>query len=123
MQNYVQLTGRLFDLPPLRQLSDGSYILNLRLTTGYGFSAEGDRREQIYHLVAWNRLAVEMSEKFRSSNRIMIAGELRNRLLSKEGVNYYRTEIIIREFQALRDYSSSGKPILNQCLKTPNNES
>lgn len=108
MQNYVQLTGRLFDLPPLRQVSDGSYILNLRIATGFGFNTGGSQSEQVYHLIAWNRLAVEISERFKRGDRIMVAGELRNRLLSKEGMNYYRTEIVLREFQALKDYQPKG---------------
>lgn len=111
MQNYVQLTGRLFDLPPPKRVSDGSYLINLRLSTGFGFSPAGTGGEQVYHLVAWNQLAIELSKRFRRGSRIMVAGELHNRLLRKEGVPYYRTEIIVKEFQALRDSQRDGTDI------------
>jgi single-stranded DNA-binding protein len=107
MQNYVQLTGRLFDLPSPRRVSDGSYVLNLRLSTG----PRPENAEEVHHLIAWNQLAMEISQRFKRGSRIMVAGELRNRLQTKDGVNYYRTEILIREFQALKDRTREEKSI------------
>lgn len=102
MQNYVQLTGRIFDLPTLRQLSDGSYILNLRITTGGALGPDGKQFEQVHSLVAWNQLAAQISQRFKRGSRIMIAGELRNRLIVKDNYRYCRTEIIVTEYQALK---------------------
>ena len=109
MQNYVQLTGRLFDLPAPKQVSDGSYVLNLRLAIGIGFGGGEGRSEEVHHLIAWNQLAMEISQRFKRGDRIMIAGELRNRLQNRGGVSYYRTEILIREFQALKDHKRVEK--------------
>jgi len=101
--NTVQLMGNLADWPVLRLTTEGTYVANMRLRS---FSGADNHNHQYFHLVAWGKLATQMERRFRKGSRILVRGELRNRLKTRENVQYYQAEIHIHEFLALEKKTS-----------------
>ncbi|MEL6143112.1 MAG: single-stranded DNA-binding protein [Bacteroidota bacterium] len=99
--NSVQLIGNLAEPPELRLTSDGTYVANMKLRSFGNAGGLGTSNQQYFHLVAWGKLAVQMEQRFCKGSRILVRGELRNRLQKREHVHFYRTEIHLHEFLAL----------------------
>ncbi len=102
LQNYVQLAGRLLEDPALHQLSDGTYLANLKLAL---FSpqeaADGSERLSIFHLIAWGGLAQALEQRFRKGSRLLVRGSLQNRQINRQGLRYDRAEIVVHEYLSL----------------------
>jgi len=96
LTNTVQLMGNLADPPELRLTTEGTYVANMKLRLFSGAS-----NHQYFHLVAWGKLATQMEQRFRKGSRILVRGELRNRLKTIENVQFYCTEIHVHEYLAL----------------------
>ncbi len=108
LQNSVQLAGRLLEDPALQQLSDGSYVANLKLALFDRQSeADGSARLAIFHLVAWDGLAQAMEQAFKKGSRLLVRGSLQNRKVQRQGMAYDRAEILIHEYLALGPNNSA----------------
>lgn len=120
MNNLVQLAGALANDPDLKQLSDGSYVAQLRLRA---YSSANSRRGnqsrlQFFHLRAFGTIAQELERHFHKGSQLMVRGELRNRVINENDTQIQRTEVQVFEFVAL------GKPdcTRNNLLDTRNQE-
>ncbi|MEM9836392.1 MAG: single-stranded DNA-binding protein [Bacteroidota bacterium] len=98
LHNYVQLSGRLIHPPKLKRLSDGTYLVNLSIAIQPRLKEDD---HTIFQLVGWGEQAIRIEEHFTSGDYIIVAGELRNRRMQKNGMSIYRTEVLIREFQSV----------------------
>lgn len=107
LNNSVQLAGALANDPELRFASDGTPVVNFRLRIS---PSNPDREssedhpgngQQYFSLVAWRGIAREIDRNFRKGSRVMVRGELRNRLIEFKDSRTYRTEIYVHEFLAL----------------------
>lgn len=107
LNNSVQLAGSLANDPELRFASDGTPVVNFRLrilSSNHERSSKQEDRtsgQQYFSLIAWRGMAREIDRNFRKGNRIMVRGELRNRLVDSQSKRAYRTEIHVHEFLAL----------------------
>ena len=112
LNNMVQLAGSLVNKPELRRLTDGTYVVHLRLRTYQTATKRNDADSErlTFNLKAYGNLAQELERSFRKNSQLMVRGELRNRLTIRNQQPTYLTEIQVFEFLAL------GKP---KASKTP----
>lgn len=112
LQNSVQLAGRLLEDPSLLQLSDGTYLANLKLALlSSQTEADGSERLTVFHLIAWDSLAQAMQERFRKGSRLLIRGALQNRRVQRQGIYYDRAEVVIYEYLGLGKHEFIEKSI------------
>lgn len=109
--NKVILLGNVGNEPELRQIPNGSAVVNFSLATSESWrdknTGNQETRTEWHRVVAFNRLAEIVGEYVRKGSKIYIEGQLRTRKWDKDGVTQYATEIVASEMQMLD--SKGGK--------------
>jgi len=103
--NKVILIGNLGRDPEVRQLQDGSPVVNLSLATGETWTdrASGERRERTewHRVVIFDERIAEVAQKYlRKGSKVYIEGQLQTRKWTdQQGVEKYSTEVVLRRFR------------------------
>ena len=105
--NKVILIGNLGRDPEMRNLSDGSPVVNLSLATSERWTdrTSGERRER----TEWHRVVIfddrlcDVAQKFlRKGSKIYVEGQLQTRKWTdQQGIEKYSTEVVLRRFNSV----------------------
>lgn len=100
--NNVQLLGYLGADPEIKQINEDNTIVKLRLATNETFkdkSGQYQTKTQWHSIVAWNRMAQDMSEQLSKGSRVYIHGCIENNSWKDaEGTTRYTTNIKAQDF-------------------------
>lgn len=112
IKNRVQLMGNLGKDPDVREFDGGkrmarfSLATNERFTYGDGLSKEDT---QWHGVVAWGRVAEQVSQQLRKGARISLEGRLVHRSYeTKEGQKRYITEVVMNTFQVVESSAQAA---------------
>ncbi len=104
--NKVILVGNLGKDPEVRNLQDGSKVVNLTLATSENWTdkASGERKERTewHRVVIFNDRLGEVAEKYtRKGSKVYVEGALQTRKWTDQasGQERYSTEIVITRFK------------------------
>lgn len=101
--NKVILIGNVGKDPEIKHLTDFKVASFTLATTERGYTAQNGTqvpdRTEWHNIVAWRGLAKLAEEYIRKGSQIYVEGKITNRSWEKEGVKYYRTEIVADTIQ------------------------
>ena len=102
--NKAILVGSLGRNPETRVMQSGDKVVNLSMATNESWrdKSTGERKERTewHNVVIFNQMLVGIAEKYlKKGSRIYVEGTLETRKWEKDGVNHYRTEIVLRPFR------------------------
>ncbi len=103
--NKVILVGNLGRDPEVRNLSDGSPVVNLSVATSETWRdrSSGERRERTewHRVVIFNDKLAEVAQQYlRKGSKIYIEGQLQTRKWTDQsGVEKYTTEVVLQRFR------------------------
>lgn len=103
--NKVILIGNLGQDPETRSFQDGGEVANLRIATSEEWKDRqtGERKERTeWHSVAvfGDGLVNICKQYLRKGSKVYLEGQLQTRTYEKDGVQQYRTEVVLRGFNA-----------------------
>ncbi len=104
--NKVILIGNLGRDPEMRNLSDGSPVVNLSLATSERWTdrSSGERRERTewHRVVIFDERLCDVAQKFmHKGSKVYIEGQLQTRKWTdQQGVEKYSTEVVLRRFNS-----------------------
>lgn len=98
--NQVQLIGRAGHAVELTTLSNGGFRATLRLYQNSRICGRVEET-QFYTVVAWDAVAIQLHDRVRRGDRLMVQGKLQNRKISLRGETAYKTEIHLAFFTLL----------------------
>ena len=103
--NKVQIIGRLGQDPEMRFTANGRAISTFSVAVNRSYSTqEGERREETewVRVVAWARLAEQVSQYLSKGRQVYVEGRLQTRQWEdKEGQRRYMTEVVAQDVQFL----------------------
>lgn len=120
--NKVTLIGNLGRDPEVRQLQDGSKVVNLSVATSDRWrdrqSGETRERTEWHRVVIFNERLAEIAERYlRKGSKIFVEGALQTRKWSGEDrQERYTTEVVLQKFRGelvLLDGRSEGGAVSN----------
>lgn len=97
MLNHIVLQGRLTRAPELRQLPDGSSVLNFSMAVDRDYlnRESGERETDFVDCVAFRGTAEFMDKYFKKGSMLLVSGRLRVRnWKDKDGYKRRSTEVI-----------------------------
>lgn len=103
--NKVILVGNLGRDPEVRNLSDGSPVVNLSIATSETWRdrASGERRERTewHRVVIFNDKLAEVAQQYlRKGAKVYLEGQLQTRKWTDQsGVEKYTTEVVLQRFR------------------------
>jgi single-strand DNA-binding protein len=100
--NKVYLVGNLTRLPEMRATPSGMSVSSFSVATNRNWTdKQGERQQQteFHSVVAFGRQAEVINQYCTKGSLILVEGCLQTRSWEKEGQKYYRTEIIVENFQ------------------------
>ena len=103
--NKVILVGNLGRDPEVRNLQDGSPVVNFTLATNESWTdrATGERRDRTewHRVVIFNARLADIAQKYlRKGSKIYVEGALQTRKWSDQsGAERYTTEVVLRGFR------------------------
>ena len=107
IKNRVQLMGNLGKDPEVREFDGGKRMARFSLATNERFTfGDGQAKEdtQWHGVVAWGRVAEQVSQQLRKGARITMEGRLVHRSYeTKEGQKRYITEVVMNSFQVVEN--------------------
>ena len=95
--NQVTLMGNLTRDPELRQTPSGQTIATFSLALNRNYkTADGEWAETTDYVdvVAWGKLAEQISENLHRGSKALIAGRLQSRSWETDGVKRSKTEVL-----------------------------
>ena len=102
LRNSVQLVGHLGNDVEIKKFESGTQLANFSLATNEYFkNAQGEKEKvtQWHNIVAWGKLADNMSSLLSKGTQVIIHGKLYNRnYTAKDGSTKYITEIVASDF-------------------------
>ena len=105
LKNRVQLIGHLGVDPELKNLDSGKHLTKFSLATNESY--KNDKGElvqatQWHNIVAWGKLAENISNLLKKGSHVAISGKLTHRSWEDtEGVKRYTTEVLVGDFVKL----------------------
>lgn len=115
--NKVVLVGNLDRDPVLRSNGDGRRFAHFTLTTTEEWqdsTGQARRRQEWHRVVVTNDRMLETVERqLRKGSNIYIEGQVQTRKWTKDGVDRYVTEVVMKPFRSdlvLLDSSGGGPP-------------
>jgi len=101
--NRVLLLGHLGQDVDLRELSRGNKLARLSLATNDFRKATNGQTEKVttwHNLVAWGKIAEDMSELLRKGQKVFVEGKIVYRQYeTKEGEKRSQTDIVVNSFR------------------------
>ena len=105
IRNRVQLSGNLGKDPDVREFEGGKKMARFSLATNERFAyGDGQFKDdtQWHGIVAWGRVAEQVSQQLQKGARISMEGRLVHRSYeTKEGQKRYITEVVMNAFQVM----------------------
>lgn len=105
IRNRVQLMGNLGKDPDVREFEGGKKMARFSLATNERFAyGDGQFKDdtQWHGIVAWGRVADQVSQQLEKGARISMEGRLVHRSYeTKEGQKRYITEVVMNSFQVM----------------------
>jgi len=105
VQNSVRLIGNIGQDPITKKTDTGVVILSVSLATNESY--KNDKGEKItktewHNLVMFNKKALNIEKYCKKGSRVAVDGKLQTRVYqNKEGVDVYRTEIVVEDIYFL----------------------
>jgi len=110
--NKVILVGRLGKDPEVRNLENGTTVVNFTMATSesYKDKTTGEKKEitEWHNIVIWRNLAEIAAKYLHKGDQVYIEGKLRTRSWEKEGVTRYTTEVIADQMTMLGSRQGGG---------------
>jgi single-strand DNA-binding protein len=103
--NKVILVGNLGKDPEVRNLQNGSKVVNLTIATSESWNdkASGERKDKTewHRIVIWNERLADVAERFcKKGQKVFLEGSLQTRKWTDQGgVEKYTTEIVLDRFR------------------------
>ena len=100
--NLVQICGRLTKEPELRTTTSGTKVLSIGVATNRTYKdKEGKKVEEteFHNVTAFGRTAEVIEQYFNKGDEIYIVGRLKTSSWEKDGVKFYKTEILADKFE------------------------
>lgn len=110
--NNIMLSGRLATEIVMKKTSNNKPygFFNFAVRKNY-MNSNGERTTDFFKCVVWGKMAVIMNETLEKGEKIIIEGNLSNRIFTdKENVKRYINEVIVERFE----YTVSKKQKNNQ---------
>jgi single-strand DNA-binding protein len=102
--NKVILVGNLGKDPEVRNLQDGTKVVNLSVATSERWkdrdSGENRERTEWHRVVIFNEHIGGVAERFlRKGAKVYLEGALQTRKWTKDGQDIYTTEVVLQRFR------------------------
>lgn len=115
--NKVIIVGRLGQDPEIRNIPDGTSVVNFSVATSDEWTDKntGGKKEKTewHKIVAWGRLAEICAQYLSKGKQVYIEGRIQTEeWQDKEGIKRYTTKIIASTMQMLGSKSDAG----TQCM-------
>ena len=110
--NSWSVMGRLGKDPEVKYTPSGAAVTNFSIATSekWNDKASGEKKERTERtsVVFWGKQAEIIAEYFSKGKMILVKGKAQTRSWEKEGVTFYKTELVGREFFFCGDKGGSG---------------
>src|SRR6266700_8320682 len=95
-ENEARITGNLGQDPQIRFMPSGDRVANLSIATNKQWIKDGQKQSKTewHNVVCYGALAKSCEDYLRQGRNVTIKGELHTRMYEKNGVKFYRTEIV-----------------------------
>jgi len=106
--NRVLLVGNLCQDVTTRYTTGGQAVADLRLATDESYNGKDGKRHkaaEFHSIVVWGKQAVACGQFLKKGRKVSVEGRLRTRSYEKDGVKFYKTEVIATHV----DFLSSGQ--------------
>ena len=114
--NSVTIYGNLTRDPELKALPSGQSVCSLSIATNKVWTKDGEKKEstEFHNVVLFSKQAENTAKFLKKGDSALVEGELQTRSWDKDGVKFYRTEIIGRsiQFGPKRNNSNEEKSVL-----------
>ena len=99
--NSVTIYGNLTRDPELKALPSGQSVCSLSIATNKVWTKDGEKKEstEFHNVVLFSKQAENTAKFLKKGDSALVEGELQTRSWDKDGVKFYRTEIIGRSIQ------------------------
>ncbi|MDP3970522.1 MAG: single-stranded DNA-binding protein [bacterium] len=100
--NKVTLIGNVSKNPEQTKIESGAIVTKLNLATNYKWkdTKTGEKKEKadFHTIVAWNKLAENMTKFLKKGDKVYIEGRINNRSFeAKDGTTKYFTDIVAQK--------------------------
>jgi single-strand DNA-binding protein len=95
--NQVIIMGNLTRDPELRQTPSGQSVVSFSLALNRSYKDTNDEWQEAtdyIDVVAWSKLAEQVSESLNKGNRALVTGRLQTRQWEQDGVKRSKTEVL-----------------------------
>lgn len=103
--NFVRLTGNLGFDPEVREIAPGRKVARMSLATNETYTnAAGEKvtDTQWHTVVAWGRIADQVSKLLSKGAPVAVEGRLVHRSYAgKDGLKRYITEVVLSDFKVI----------------------
>jgi single-strand DNA-binding protein len=110
--NKVILLGNLTRDPEVKSLPNGTKVANFSIATNHVYKdKDGVKQEKVtfHNITAYGKTAETIGKFFSKGKPIYLEGRLDTRSWEKDGVKFYRTEILMDTFQFVSDGSKKSE--------------
>lgn len=95
--NQVILMGNLTRTPELRQTPSGQSVVQFSLALNRSYKDAQDQWQEAtdyVDVVAWGKLAEQVSDRLDTGSRVLVAGRLQSRSWETDGVKKSKVEVL-----------------------------
>lgn len=95
--NQVTLMGNLTRPPEIRQTPSGQSVVQFSLALNRSYKDANDEWQEAtdyIDVVAWSKLAEQISERLSTGNRCLVTGRLQSRSWETDGVKKSKVEVL-----------------------------
>lgn len=120
--NKVMIIGNVGKDPELTYTPSGAPVCTFSVATSESWKDKntGQKRENTewHNIVVWNQLAEHCAKYLSKGRQVYIEGKLQTRSWEKDGITFYRTEIVAKDVKFL---GGSGQSSGNKQYGQSNN--
>jgi len=101
LNNHVLLIGNLGGDPQVKELENGTKVLNVSIATNDSYKdSKGERQTKTdwHRLVIFGKQAEIIGEHCKSGSKLAVEGKLQTRSYEQDKVKRYITEVLVQEF-------------------------
>lgn len=98
--NQVNLMGNLTRDPELRQTPNGQDVVSFSLALNRSYKNSNDEWQEatdFIDLVAWGKLAEQVSNSLSKGSRVLVSGRLQSRSWEKDGQKHSKVEVLAQD--------------------------
>lgn len=107
--NQVTLMGNLTRDPELRQTPNGQSVANFSIALNRSYkdvAGEWQEATDYIDIVAWAKLAEQISERLHSGSRVLVDGRLQSRSWEQDGQKRNKVEVLANDVTFLDNVNS-----------------